>query len=731
MFTFPMFIIPRPIITTAALLLSTMSLSASQTGKTALPPLPSTPRDSVVDTLHGEKFHDPYRWLEGNDAPETTTRDAALDAKVRAWSEAQNARTRAWLDAVPGREALEKKLRALFKTDSLSTPLVRGGKTFYSRRRGNESNSVLFVRDTPDAAERELLNVNKLFPDGRTTLAWTSTSHDGSRVAFGLFKSGDENTTLRLLDTTTGKWLSDILPGKVGGVNWLPGSESFIYRKLADIKNPYSGEIRYHRVGDAPQRDRLIFEQYKTGPLATTWGPAAGLDRAGHWLSLSYSTGTASNDLWICNFQHWLKTGELHRITISEGVSATFRGEVRGNTLYLHTTDGAPRGRLYKIDLNKPERTAWAEIVPESKTAVLEGFSLAKDFLALTWKEDALRRVELRDLDGKNPQALPFPGIGSGGLETDPETNDAYLGFSSFNIPPSTYHIDLTTGKRSLYFRPDYAVDSDRFVVSQHFYTSKDGARVPLFLAHKKDLPLDGTNPTLLYGYGGFSIGQSPSFVGSIVPWLEAGGVYALAGLRGGSEFGEPWHHAGMLEKKQNVFDDFIAAAEWLIAKKYTTPAHLGIRGGSNGGLLTGAAIVQRPDLFGAVNIAVPLLDMLRYQHFLMARYWVPEYGTAERAADFQWLKAYSPYHHVKAGLSYPATLLVAGEKDSRVHPLHARKMAARLQHDTAGDPAKAPILLWVDFDSGHGAGKSFEMQVRDTADTYLFFARQLGLSFE
>ncbi|MDR2980950.1 MAG: prolyl oligopeptidase family serine peptidase [Puniceicoccales bacterium] len=711
-------------------LLFASAMLAFPLGAWAITPPPETRRDNTVEIMHGEKIADPYRWLEGSDAPELKGKDAALDAQVRAWSEAQNKRTRAYLNSIPGRDVLEKELRELFKTDSLSSPAVRGGKHFYSRRRGNESNSVLFVRDGKDGAERELLNVNKLYPDGRTTLDWTRISREGKLVGFATYKSGDENSTLRILDVETGKWLKDTIPGKVRSMSWLPGGEAFIYRCLGDIDNPYSGQIKYHKLGDDIAKDKLIFEQYKTGPLATTYGPSAGLDREGKWMVLSYSTGTASNDLWVCDFQHWLKTSELKKITIAEGKDATFSAIIRGDTMYLESSLNVPQGQLYKVDLNNPDPANWKELLRGSEDSVFEGASLSKDFMIVNWKENALRRIELRDLDGKRIEDITLPGIGSAGLSTDQEHNDAYLGFSSFNVPPSTYHIDLKTRERTLYFRPDYDVDSDSLVVRQEFFTSKDGTRVPLFIAHRKDLKLDSTAPTILYGYGGFNIAQRPGFNSSLIPWLNAGGVYALAGLRGGSEFGEPWHRAGMLEKKQNVFDDFIGAAEFLIEKKYTSPAHLGIRGGSNGGLLTGAALVQRPDLFGAVIVGVPLLDMLRYQHFLMARYWIPEYGDPAKKGDFQWIKAYSPYHHVKKGVKYPATLIEAGENDARVHPLHAKKMAARLQHDTAGDPEKQPILLWVDFDSGHGMGKSFDMRVRDTADVYLFFAKQLGLSF-
>lgn len=756
----------------AALAMSAV-ISAGTTAGTAagavIPPPPATPRDTAVfDNYHGERVADPYRWLEGSAAPElagaSADAKAALDKRVRDWSLAQNARTRAVLDAVPNRDALERRLRQLLATDSLSAPTVRAGRHFYFRRRGTESNAVLFTRDTAGAAERELLNVNKLYPDGRTTLAWTSVSRDGARVAFGLFKSGDENTTLRVLDTATGAWLDDTITGKAGGVNWLPDGSGFVYHKLADIKDPYSGEIRFHVLGAPPATDRLIFAQYKTGPLAHTWGPAASLDRSGRWLLLTYHTGTASNDLYLCDFKLWRETGELRRLIISEGADALFHATVRdGSTLYLYTTAGAPRGRLLTADIAAFVKTARAatgegaaagtgatagipaafrEIVPQHASAVLDGFSLSRSFLALAWKQDALNRVELRDPDGSRPRPLPLPGIGTPDLHTDPEDDTGYLAFSSYNIPPSIYRVALATGERELYFRPAYAVDSDAIAVEQHFYTSTGGARVPLYIARRKDVALDGTAPCVLYGYGGFGIGMAPAFAASVVPWLEAGGIYAVAGLRGGDEFGEPWHRAGMLADKQNVFDDFAAAARWLVANRYTRADRLGIRGGSNGGLLTGAALVQHPELCAAASVAVPLLDMLRYQHFLMARYWVPEYGDSARPADYRWLRAYSPYHNIRAagtgakstagaagGVRYPAVFLEAGENDTRVHPLHARKFAAALQHAT-GNPQDRPVLLWVDFDSGHGAGKSFDMQVRDTADVWLFFARQLGLRY-
>lgn len=702
---------------------------AAALAQPALAPIPETPRIEVTDTVHGVAITDPYRWLEGSADPAMTTPDPVLDKRVRAWSEAQTARSRAYLDAQPGRAALEARLAELFKSESLSAPSIEGDRSFYSRRRDTESNAVLYVRDA-DGTERELLNVNRLYPDGRTTLAFTRPSQEGRLVAFGLYKSGDELTTLYVLDAATGRRLPDTIPGKVGSVCWLPGGESFIYSRLADVKNPYSQQIRYHRLGDDAAKDRVIFEQYKTGPLAKIGGPFASLDRTGRWLTLGYFRGWGRNDLWICDFNHWLKTGELRRTTVAEGREAAYTPVVVGDSLYLYTTEDAPDGRLVKAPVADPRRENWRTLAAGTPERSLAGFSLAKDFLALTWNRDALSVIEVRDLEGGNPRELALPGVGVAAIGTDDRRNDAYLYYSAMNQPSTTYRVDLKTDERSVYFTAPCAADLSRLVVTREYSVSKDGTRVPLFILHRRDLKLDGTNPTILWGYGGFAVSQKPSFAANALPWVDAGGVYVIAGLRGGAEYGEAWHRAGMLERKQNVFDDFIGAAEFLIAKQYTSPKHLGVRGGSNGGLLTGAMLTQRPDLISAAQVAVPLLDMVRFPHFLMARVWVPEYGDPAREADFRRIYAYSPYHRVKPGVRYPAVLLEAGENDTRVHPLHARKMAALLQFVTGGDAAPAPVLLKVNFDSGHGAGQSFGMRVGNSADSLLFFGANLGLRF-
>ena len=688
----------------------------------------------VVETLHGVEVVDPYRWLEGSAAPEFGEPDPALDARVAEWTAEQNAVTRRVLDTLPGRGALEARLSELLEVPSVRAPEERGGLYFYGARQGKQAQTVLWVRRGAFGEPRELLNPNTLDPDGLTSLDWVTPSPDGSLVAIGLYRGGDENAVLYVLRSEDGAWLADEIPGKVEDVRWMPDGKSFLYRRLAEVENPYSAQIKYHRVGGHHRFDPILFEQYKEGPLATTWGPYAAIDEQGHWLVMTYYTGTDSNDVWAYDLAAWLESGEEpERIDLLESEKSLQQPLLVGDTLYLHTTLDAPNGRVLAIDLNHPEREHWREVIAERPGAVLEAIDHGgEDFLVGRYLEKAATRIALFDLDGAPRGDLDLPGIGTARLNVRAGSSEAFLTFESYNTPESIYRVDLTQpGERELWERPDVPVDPSSIEVRQVSYPSRDGTQVTMFLIHRKGLELTAKTPTILYGYGGFNISVTPSFSSTTYPWVEAGGLYAAVNLRGGGEYGEAWHRAGMLDRKQNVFDDFIAAAEWLIAQGYTSSEHLGVFGGSNGGLLTGAVLVQRPELFSAVISAVPLLDMLRYQHFLMARYWVPEYGSAEDAEQFAFLRAYSPYHNVRPKTAYPATLLTAGENDSRVHPLHARKMAARLQAATTSDPAAEPILLWVEGDAGHGAGKPFEVRLRDAADRLSFFGRQLGLAWE
>lgn len=686
---------------------------------------PPTEKRPVTDSMHGIEMVDPYRWLEGNDRAELTE-------DVDTWTTEQNNYTRQVLDNLPGRDKLEARLTELMQVGYVGAPAMRGDLYFNTERRGDQDHGVVYVRQGHDGKKRVLLDVNTLSEDKLTALGWYSPSPDGSLMAFGLYQAGDENTTLHLMEVDTGKWLDDRIEGKVGSVKWMPDNKRFFYSKLADVDNPYSKQIKLHAVGDNPSYDRLMFEQYKEGPLATTWGPFFTMQREGNWGLIGYYTSTSSNDLYLVDVKRWVDTNELVMTPLIEGADANTYGQFVGERLLITTQVDAPNGMVYEVDIDKPERDNWDVLVPHRADMVLEGLSNTKESFVLDYSAKAQTYIALIDKDGANLRDLTLPGIGSASLSTRYDRSEAFLSFTSFNEPRSVYRLQLDqahdASKFILWTRPDIPVDPSLLDVKQVTYKSKDGTPVTMFIVHKKGIELDGNNPTLLNGYGGFGISMTPYFSATMFPWYEAGGVFAVANLRGGGEYGDDWHKAGTLGQKQNVYDDFIAAGEWLIDQGYTSNDKLAINGGSNGGLLVGAVMVQRPDLCKAVLCGVPLLDMLRYDKFLMAKYWVPEYGDPANKEHFDWIKAYSPYHNVKPGTEYPATLITAGENDTRVHPLHARKMAALLQASTASEASDRPVLLWVDRDGGHGGGKPLSLRVRDIADKRIFLMWQLGM---
>lgn len=692
---------------------------------------PATEQRPVRYELHGQALTDSYLWLEGSDAPEVQGDDAELDSQVSAWTDAQNAHTRAMLDGLDGRAAIEAELSQLLSLDAYGTPRMAGEWLFYTLRRGSQAQPVLYVEPQGGGEARALLDVNALDATGLRALAWYRPSPDGRYVAFGTYRAGDEQTVAQVLETATGEWLADEIDGRVGAVDWLDDNRHFVVRRLSEAGNPYSGQITLHRVGRHPSRDPVLFEQYTEGGLATTWGPYPIVSRDGRWLVVYYFTGTASNDVWFYDLDQWRRTGELERIDLLVGEDALTSGFVEDDIFYAVTTYGASNKRVLAFDLVAATPARFTEIIAARDDAVIDGIYAAPGRIVVDYLADAYTRIEIFDRDGGRLQALDLPGIGSASILTHPERQTAWLRFESFSEPEAIYRVDLASGERELWRGPDLPIATDELTVRQVFYTSADGTRVPMFLLHAAGIELDGNNPTVLYGYGGFNISLTPAFTEMWLPWVSRGGVYAVANLRGGGEYGADWHRAGMLENKQNVFDDFYAAAEWLIDNGYTRSERLGVRGGSNGGLLTGVAITQRPALAAAAIVAVPLLDMIRYQHFLMARYWVPEYGSAEDPEQFDFIHAYSPYQRVEAGTAYPAVLLTAGENDSRVHPLHARKMAAALQAASSSDPEEDPILLWVDRSAGHGQGKPLELRVRDAADQVAFMAWQLGLEID
>ena len=700
-------------------MLTNVAVAAALTASIALGP-PPTRVETVVDVMHGVEIPDDYRWLESLEAE---------DEAVERWTTLQNNQTRSVLDAIPGRAELETRLESLMVLPSVGAPTMRMDRYFYKQRDGAENQSVLYLRHGHDGARRALLNPNMMDAEGLISLDWFEPNHDGTLLAFGLSYAGDENYTLYVLDVDTDTWLADEIPGKVRSVDWLPDSTGFFYRDLADVKNPYSGRIRFHRLRTHHRQDRTLFEQYKEGPLATTWGPFAYTSKDARWMILGYYTGTKSNDLWVVDLDLWFRTGRFEPRDILVGDDSTSGGPVFGDTLFMRTTMDAPNGRVIAVDLNNPGRENWNEIIPQQPRATLRGVSLARGILVASYLQSASTSLQRFTLQGKPLGVIELPGIGSADITTAQDRTEAFISFSSYSRAPTIRRVDLATGEQQTWDQLDVpGYRPSEITVTQKWYPSADGTNISMFLVHKKNLVLDGNNPTLLYGYGGFNIPMTPRFRATRLPFLEAGGVYAVANLRGGGEYGQAWHEAGMLALKQNCFDDCIAAATYLIDQGYTNSERLMLMGGSNGGLLVGAVVTQRPDLFSGAICAVPLLDMLRYDQFLMAKYWVPEYGDPARAADFQWLSAYSPYHNIQPGVHYPAILFTAGENDARVHPMHARKMAARVQALAANDFDADPVLLWVDRSAGHGSGKPLRMRIRNAADQWSFIMWRTGI---
>ena len=693
---------------------------------------PETRIDPVADELYGTRIVDPYRWLEGDNSE--PARMGQVTPAVAAWTDAQNAYTRERLDQLPRRPAVEARLRPLMEIGAVTAPVVRGRRYFYSRREGSEDQPIIYWRDGYRGADRELIHPGRIDQSGLTTVEWISPSRDGRLLAYGTYRAGDENTVLRVLEVDSGVVLALEIPGRTQAPDWLPDGSGFVYRNLARVGDPYSGQLMFHRLGSDPAADLQLFRQYtrdEDAVLATTWGPFGGLSRDGRWLVLGYWTDTRSNDLWIADFGRVLQTGAVDRLPVSVGTPGQAFGAVYDDVLFMQTTKGAPNGRIVAMPVADPAPAGWRDLVSERRDAVIQASAFAHGLIAVTYLRNASNVVEVFDGDGRATGVVRQPGIGSVSIATEPDRTEAFLTFTSFNFPTTILRVDVAApdGEPELWAQPPVPVDPSTVAVEQVWYPSRDGTPISMFLVTPRGFEPSGATPTLLTGYGGFNVNETPQFMPTLFQWFEAGGLFAMPNLRGGGEYGDGWHEAGMLEKKQNVFDDFAAAAEWLIAARYTSPEKLAITGGSNGGLLTGAMITQRPELVRAAIIAVPLLDMLRYQHFLMARYWVPEYGMAEDPSQFAYLRAYSPYHNVRPGVRYPAVFLTAGEHDTRVHALHARKMAALLQASTASDPAERPVLLWVDRDAGHGQGKPLHLRLRDAVDQRVFLMEQLSMA--
>jgi prolyl oligopeptidase len=663
---------------------------------------PKTEINIVVDEIQGRKIPDPYRWLEDQNSPQT-----------RAWIDAENAYTDSVLGRIPGRDALRQEVAAVMKIDAMGQPVVRNGRYFFLKRRADQDQSVMYMRKGPNGTDEVLVDPLALSPEHAITAVLDAVSRDGSLIVYSLRQGGEDETTPHLFDVDAHQDLTDKFPrARYGSISILPDKSGLYYSKVT----PEGPRMYFHKVGPPGDVDPEIFGK-DYGP-----GTSIGCDlsKDGHYLWIAVSQGAAAVKTEVY-FQDLKSRGPI--IPVVNDLSSAFFPVIAGDKLYLRTNWNAPKWRVLEVDLKNPRRDHWREIIPQGE-GVLAGLSAVGGKLAVSITENVVSRVKLYDTSGKLVREIKPPTLGSlSGLGGTWESTEAFFAFNSFHIPATIYRYDVATGQQTVWFQSNVPFQTGQYEVNQVWYTSKDGARIPMFLAHAKGLKLDGSHPALLTGYGGFNANSTPGFGAIPALWMAHGGVYALANLRGGGEFGEAWHHAGMLEKKQNVFDDFIAAGEWLLENKYTSPDRLAISGTSNGGLLVGAAFTQRPDLFAAVICGYPLLDMLRYHKFLVASYWVPEYGSAETPGQFDYIYAYSPYHHVKAGAKYPAVLFISGDSDTRVAPLHARKMTALMQASTGSD---RPILLHYDTKAGHSGGMPISKQIDNTTDSLDFLMWQL-----
>jgi len=704
----------------AAALCLLLSSAVAAAGK---PPALASRKDDVVDRLHGVDVPDPYRWLEDADSPE-----------VKAWTEAQNSATRRVLDRFAGRAAIEKRLWQLYEIGSVgvavSRPLASGARRyFYTRRDGKQNQPLLYARDGADAADRALGDVNAERADGTRSLDWWFPTDDGARVAYGVSDDGSEESVLRVRDVATGKDLGDeISRTRACSLAWTPDGRGLYYTRYPTPGSVPAAEVKYHRavyfhrLGDDPTKDRKIFGD---GRDMTDW-PGVDLSPDGRWLAITVSQGWSKSEVYLVD----TRTGGP-AVAVAAGEPAKFSVvQMLDDRLYLFTTSGAPRGRVYLVDPARPARAGWRELIKQSDE-VLTDVAYFRGGLAVASLQDAALRLRLYAADGAARGDIALPGLGAlTGLSGARDVPEIFYGFTSLLVPTEIFRVDVSADppvSRS-WHRLRAPVDAGAFEVERVMVTSRDGTRLPLFLAHRKGVRRDSKQPALLTGYGGFDHSMLPSWTPSVVPFLEAGGTYALAVLRGGGEYGEDWHRAGMLERKQNVFDDFIAHAEWLIDHKVTSAARLAISGRSNGGLLVGAALTQRPELFRAVVCGVPLLDMLRYHHFRIAALWIPEYGSPDDPAAFRWLSAYSPYHHVRDGVAYPAVLLHTAASDTRVDAMHARKMTARLQAATPRGRTARPVLLREESHAGHGAGKPLAKVIDQVVDEWSFVFSQLEI---
>jgi prolyl oligopeptidase len=677
---------------------------------------PVTAKVNHTDNYHGTVIADPYRWLED-----------ANSAETKAWVDAQNKVTQDYLAGIPQRDAIRKRLTQLWNFERYSVPYREGGRYFYSRNDGLQNQSVLYTMNNLSDKPRLLLDPNTLAADGTVALSGVEVSPDGKLLAYGIAASGSDWNEWKVRDIATGKDLADHIKWvKFSATAWTKDGKGFFYSrydepkeatKLADVN--YFQKMYYHRIGTPQAADQLVYDR----PDQKEWGFGGHTTDDGRYLLITATQGTAhKNRVFYKDLSH----ADAKVVPLIDNLDAAYEFiDNVGPVLYFVTDRKAPRQRIIAIDTRKPDEANWQQVLAEGEDTLVSAHMVNNQLVA-EYLKDARSVVKVVDLNGKLVREIALPGIGSAagfsGKRGDTET---FYSFTGFTTPTTIYRLDLKSGKSSVFRQPKVEFKPSDYETRQVFYTSRDGTRVPMFITAKKGLKLDGSNPTYLYGYGGFNISMTPGFSPANLAWMEMGGVYAVANLRGGGEYGEAWHEAGTKLQKQNVFDDFIGAAEWLVANKVTSPSKLAIGGGSNGGLLVGAAMTQRPELFRAAIPMVGVMDMLRFHKFTIGWAWTSDYGSSENADEFKALVKYSPLHNLKPGTCYPATMVTTADHDDRVVPAHSFKFASTLQADQAGS---APVIIRIDTKAGHGAGKPTAKQIEEVADRWGFLSKNLGM---
>lgn len=680
---------------------------------------PVTFKTNQVDNYHGILVSDPYRWLEDENSPQT-----------KEWIKAQNKITFEYLEKIPQRESIKNRLTELWNYERYGVPTKRGTRYFFAKNDGLQNQNVIYTVENLEAAPRVLIDPNKFSADGRVALSGMSITEDGKLMAYGISVAGSDWQEWRVRNVDNGEDLPDKIEWvKFSSAAWTIDGAGFFYSRY-DAPDPsakltqvnYYHKLYYHKLGTPQSEDKLIYHR----PDQKEWNFYPETTSDGKYLIISSSQGTSpKRRIFYLDLKD--PNAVVTPLLIDFDAAYDFI-ENDGDVFYFRTDLNAPRGRVIAIDIKKPQKSEWREIIPEAKET-MTGVSVIANRLIVTYLKDAYSNVKVYSMDGKFLYELQLPGIGSvSGFTGRRNDSETFYMFSSFTTPGEIYRLDVATGKSVLFRKPAVKFDSSQYETKQVFYTSKDGTRVPMFITARKGIKLNGKNPTLLYGYGGFNISITPSFSLTAVMWLEMGGIYAVANIRGGGEYGEEWHQAGTKLKKQNVFDDFIAAAEYLTKNRYTNPKRLAIAGGSNGGLLVGAVLNQRPDLFGAALPAVGVMDMLRFHKFTIGWAWVSDYGSPDNPEEFKAIYAYSPLHNIKRGVCYPATLITTADHDDRVVPAHSFKYAATLQE---AQGCSNPILIRIETRAGHGAGKPTSLLIEETADRLAFAVKALRMKPE